>query len=132
MPPTMILDFPVQPPSPPPAVRPFYWVCQFGGWAVFCGYVTLGYLWGNGGRWTAKDLFNIGLFTLVVCPLYSHGLRAWLWRRGWLDAPAARLLTRAAALVACSAALLTAMTDASLFLLNGPPWMTAAQFGWMT
>ncbi len=133
MPPTMILDHPAsRAGAHPPAVRPFYWLCQAAGWAVFCGYVTLGYLYGNGGGWKGTDLFNIVFYTMVVCPAVSHALRAWLWRRAWIGFPAGRLVPRLAALTLLTAVVLTAATAVSLFLLNGPPWVPPAGLGSMT
>ncbi len=133
MPPTMIHDYPSpRSGTPAPPVRPFYWVCQAAGWAVFCGYVTLGYLYGNGGVWKARDLVNIVLFTMVVCPAVSHFLRSRLWRWGWVDMPPGRLLPRAAALVVLSAVTLTLMTAASLRVLDGPPWLPTEGLLWMT
>ena len=103
-------------------------MCQAVGWAGFCAYITTNYLYSTGGRWQATGIFNIVLFTLVGCPVCSHGLRAWMWRTGLVGLLPAKRIPRVAAAVVLIAVVLTAMTDVSLYFLNGPPWLRPSEF----
>ena len=89
-------------------------------------------LYSTGGRWQRTGIFNIALFTLVACPVCSHGLRAWMWRTGLVGLLPSKRIPRVAAAVVLIAVVLTALTDVSLFLLNGPPWLRPAEFLSMT
>jgi len=128
----MMIDHLTPPRTRPPSPRPLYWVCQAAGWSVFGGYVTISYLFSTGGRWTGKDIFNIVLFTMMVCPLLTHGLRSMFWRRGWIGLLSRRLLPRLATVVVLSAVTLVALTATGLFLLHGPPWLPPFAMASMT
>ncbi len=75
------------PPRPPLA----YWWCQAGGWGAYFlvnvftsqGFVPL--TWRLASGYAILSLFGI---------LFTHGLRAWVWRRGWLELPITRLIPR--------------------------------------
>lgn len=116
----------------PPRASALYWLCQALGWSVFCLYVTAGYLYGTGGNFDGRSLFNIALFTLILAPACSHGLRWWIRRHHWIELPPASRLPRAVGTVLLLATLLTTLTAISLVLLFGPPWLPLPVFLSMT
>lgn len=127
----MIVDHPAPVGRNPPPTGPLYWICQAVGWFGFCAYVTVGYLYGSG-QHDGKSLFNIALFTLGFCPMVSHGMRWWMWRRGWVDLLAWKRVPRVSLMVIVLAVILTTTTAISLMLLYGPPVMPAVVFTSMT
>ena len=99
-----------------------YWLCQAGGWGLYTLYVlSLSAQYERG--WHAKSIVSIVGFLLIVSPLATHGLRAWIIRHGWLEMTEARMLPRAALAVvsmAAGLALLTALVN--VFVLRNGDW----------
>jgi two-component system, LytTR family, sensor kinase len=119
----MIIDHPSPVARNPPRARGVYWVCLALGWLVFFAIVAGAYLYSAGSEWRATSVINIIWITLVVCPAASHGLRWLMWRRAWVDMVPSRRFARVVPSVLVAAVATTAMTGASLFLLEGPPWI---------
>jgi Histidine kinase len=76
---------------------------------------------------------SVVLFLLIVSPLATHALRAWIIRNGWLEMTAVRLLPRTAAavlVIAGSLGLMTAIVNV-VVLRNGlwRTWFPQAVFG---
>jgi len=67
--------------TPPAPGRP-YWICQAAGWGGFVAYVLGGYLLNAPDR-NATDIISIVFFNAVACPAITHGLRHWMYVRGW-------------------------------------------------
>src|SRR5262245_52149190 len=86
-----------------------YWLCQFGGWGLYTLYVLSLAAQYEGG-WHLKSMISIVGFLLIVSPLATHALRAWIIRHGWLEMTAGRVLPRIAATVALVAGSLAAIT----------------------
>ena len=109
-----------------------YWLCQFGGWGLYTLYVlTIAAYYEGGWRW--KSIVSVVLFLLIVSPLATHALRAWMIRNGWLEMTAVRLLPRTAAavlVIAGSLGLMTAIFNV-VVLRNGlwQTWFPQAVFG---
>jgi two-component system, LytTR family, sensor kinase len=109
-----------------------YWLCQAAGWGLYSLYVlTLAAQYERG--WHLKSIVSVVGFLLVVCPLVSHALRAWIIRNRWLDMPAARMLPRAALavlLIAPALGLATAVVNVEI-LRNGEwrNWFPQVTFG---
>src|SRR5262245_59232981 len=101
-----------------------YWLCQLGGWGLYTLYVlTLAVQFEGGLR--LKSIVSVVGFLLVVAPLATHALRAWIIRNGWLEMSAARALPRAAAAVLLLAASLGALTGVvNVLVLRNGEWRT--------
>lgn len=91
--------------TPPVPGRP-YWTCQAAGWGGFLAYVLGGYLLTEHPK-TATDVVSIVFFNGVVCPAAAHGLRRWMYWRGWHQLSSRRLIPRLVAVVAGLASGLT-------------------------
>jgi hypothetical protein len=89
-------------------------MCQFAGWGGYLAYVLGGYfLFAN--QHLASAVVSIVFFCLVVPPLMTHGLRAWMHRHEWARLPLwPRLFRSAAAVLIFSLA-----TTAWIGVLNG-------------
>lgn len=82
-----------------------YLLCQFGGWGL------------HGAFWFAVTLWNTGQFSWglllafvlaeLAAGLYSHGIRAFIHKKGWLQLSVASALVRVFALSALSGVVLT-------------------------
>jgi two-component system LytT family sensor kinase len=91
-----------------------YWICQFAGWGGYLAYVLGGYLL-FADQHRASAVVSIVFFCVVVPPLMTHGLRAWMHRQGWTRMPLwPRLFRSAAAVLVFSLA-----TTLSVGVLNG-------------
>jgi two-component system sensor histidine kinase AlgZ len=85
-----------------------YWLCQFGGWGLYTVYIATFAVMSNGFHVTSV-LCIIALLT-GLCPLVTHGLRAWMLRRRWMLLPPQRLLPRLAAVALALSVALTSLT----------------------
>jgi LytS/YehU family sensor histidine kinase len=83
--------------TPPVPGRP-YWICQAAGWGGFLAYVLGGYLLTDHPK-TSTDVVSIVFFNAVVCPAATHGLRHWMYVRGWHHLSTRRLVPRLVAVV---------------------------------
>jgi len=113
--------------TPPAPGRP-YWVCQAAGWGGFLAYVLLGYLLTDH-RKTASDIVSIVFFNGVVCPAATHGLRHWMYVRGWHQLSGRRLFPRLVAVVAGFASGLTAAVVLGVVLFDRSIMSAANVFG---
>jgi anti-sigma regulatory factor (Ser/Thr protein kinase) len=125
-----------------PSATRLYWVCQFAGWGGFALYIGGSYLIFASPR-EGRVLLSMLLFNALVCPAVTHGLRHWMYRRGWHDLPVRRLVRSAAGAVPVVAAVLTVLVaglDAAIdgsFDIGrvGGAWtlaaFTGAVGGWM-
>jgi two-component system LytT family sensor kinase len=107
----------------PPAPGRSYWICQAAGWGGFLAYVLGGYLLTDHPR-TATDIVSIVFFNAVVGPAAAHGLRHWMYVRGWHQMSGRRRFPRLVAAVAGLASGLTAAVVLAL-VLAGQPMMSA-------
>src|SRR5262245_43938161 len=109
-----------------------YWLCQFGGWGLYSIYVlTLAAQYEGG--WHLKSIVSIVGFLLIVCPLVTHEVRAWILGHGWLEMTAAHVLPRLAAtvlLIAASLGIVTGIVNVAV-LRNGTwhTWFPQITFG---
>jgi hypothetical protein len=85
-----------------------YWLCQFGGWGLYTVYVATFAVMSDG--FNVKSVLCIVALLTGLCPLVTHGLRAWMLRRGWTLLPYQRLLPRLAAVVLALSVALTSLT----------------------
>jgi hypothetical protein len=119
-----------------------YWLCQAAGWGGFLAYVLGGYLLTDHPK-TATDVVSIVFFNGVVCPAATHGLRHWMYERGWHQLSSSRRFARLAAVVAGFAAGLTGAVVLGLVLAGRSVMSAASAFsvaagfamafaGWLT
>ena len=91
--------------DPPPATLT-YWNCQIAGWASFVLWVSAFYtVYEPRARWDV--IASIVVIDGGVTVLITHGLRRWMYRRGWIGMRPWRLLPR---LVLATLALSAAIT----------------------
>ena len=100
------------PPSPPAA----YWWCQAGGWS---GYFLVNVFTSVGFVTPSWRLVSGYLFLSVLGVFLSHGYRAFILRRGWIDLPVPKLIPRALAIDFLLAVILVALVTLYFFIL--PP-----------
>ena len=108
--------------TPPVPGRP-YWICQAAGWGGFIVYVLGGYLVSAPQR-HVTDIISIVFFNGVACPAASHGLRYWMYVRGWHRLSNRQLFPRLIVVVAGLAFGLTGAVVLGL-VLAGRPLMSA-------
>jgi hypothetical protein len=65
-----------------PKPAPFYWICQAAGWSGFLTYVLVGYYF-YAPEHNADDVVGIVILSTIVPILMTHGLRHWMYIRGW-------------------------------------------------
>ena len=106
-----------------------YWTCQAAGWSGFLTYVLGGY-WIFAPRHHAEDVVSIVAFCVVVPPLMTHGLRAWMYRYQWARLRGWRRWLRQfiAALVLAAAA--TFLIGVLAGLSTGRLWTRTEGMGW--
>jgi hypothetical protein len=113
-----------------------YWICQAAGWGGYLAYVLGGYLLFADER-HPSDILSIVVFCVVVPPLMTHGLRAWMRRHQWMRVPVwPRVLRSATAVLIFSSAITTAvgvlngLGRGRLFIpTEGMAWMFVA-YAW--
>ena len=89
------------PGEPPPPPSRQYWICQAAGWGSFVLYTLGFYVVFATVRW--EVLLSIVVIDGVLCPALTHGLRSWMYRRGWVKLPARSRLPRTIAAACVSA-----------------------------
>ena len=82
-----------------------YLLCQFAGWGLHGAFWFAVVLWSTG-QFSWRLLFAFVL-TELAAGLYSHGIRAVIRKKGWLQVSVASALVRAFALSAVSGMVLT-------------------------
>ncbi|HEY1770842.1 MAG TPA: histidine kinase [Chthoniobacterales bacterium] len=102
--------------STPPRPRAAYWWCQVAGWGAFflVNIFTSESFLSPSWRLTTGYLFLSALGVLL-----SHGYRAFLLRRGWLELPVPKLIPRAVAVNLLLAVVLVALV--TLYFTILPP-----------
>jgi sensor histidine kinase YesM len=127
--------------TPPAPGRP-YWICQAAGWGGFVAYVLGGYLLSAPDR-NATDIVSIVFFNGVACPALAHGLRHWMYVRGWHELSNRRRFPLLVGVVLGSSIGLTAAVVFGLMLAGQPMMPAQAAFaiasgfalaftGWLT
>jgi hypothetical protein len=66
----------------PPKTSAWYWICQAAGWSGFLTYVLVGYYF-YAPEHKAGDVVGIVILSTIVPMLMTHGLRHWMYVRGW-------------------------------------------------
>ncbi len=107
-----------------------YWICQFAGWGGYLAYVLGGYFLFAGQR-RASALVSIILFCVVVPPLMTHGLRAWMHRHGWARMPLWPRVLRSGAAVLIFSLAITGAIGVLGGLGRGRLFMRTDGMGWM-
>jgi hypothetical protein len=108
--------------TPPAPGRP-YWICQAAGWGGFLAYVLGGYLLGAPDK-NATDIISIVFFNAVACPAITHGLRHWMYVRGWHELSNRRRFPRLVGVVVGLSVTVTAAVVVGL-MLAGQSMMSA-------
>ncbi len=101
------------PPRPPAA----YWWCQAGGWG---GYFLVNAFTSAGFVTPSWRLASGYLFLSVLGVFLSHGYRAFILRRGWIDLPVPKLIPRAIATNFILAVVLVALVTLYFFVVPPP------------
>ena len=83
------------PGEPPPPPSRLYWICQAAGWGSLVIYALGFYVAFATVRW--EVVLSIVVIDGVLCPVLTHALRGWMYRRGWISLPARARLPRAIA-----------------------------------
>jgi LytS/YehU family sensor histidine kinase len=92
----------VQMRTPPPATSRLYWICQAAGWSSFVLYTLGFYIAFAAVRW--EVVLSIILIDGVLCPALTHGLRSWMYWRGWMALPSRARIPRGIAAASVLAA----------------------------
>jgi two-component sensor histidine kinase len=107
-----------------------YWICQLAGWGGYLAYVLGGYFTFAEAR-RRSDIVSIVVFCLVVPPAMLHGLRAWMYVRGWAQLSASRRVLRSALAVLIFSATITAAVGLLNGLAHGRLWIPTEGMAWM-
>ena len=89
---SVIMQMKNPPGEPPPPATRVYWKCQAAGWGSFVLYTLAFYVAFATVRW--EVVLSIIVIDGVLCPALTHGLRGWMYRRGWTRLPARARLPR--------------------------------------
>src|SRR5262245_23886008 len=101
--------------DPPPATRT-YWICQIAGWTSFVLWVTAFYVvYVPHARWDV--IVSIVVIDGGVTMLIMHGVRWWMYRRGWIVMRTVRLLPRLVLSTIVLSAAITAVIVLTSWLL---------------
>ena len=112
-----------------------YWLCQVLGWSAHAAANTAFAATYGGFTWRFVIIYLFGAGVAILC---THGLRAWIHRRGWLQLSPLRVLPRVflasiAAGIAISALLGSAwpiVFSWKMFLESHWAWVVPAIFIW--
>ena len=113
-----------------PRPSQLYWICQFAGWSGYLAYVLGGYFLFASQR-HASDVVSIVFFCLIVPPLMTHGLRAWMYVNNWTRLSAFERGWRSFAAVVIFAGTVTAAVGVVNGLAHGRLWAPLQGMFWM-